>query len=97
MKDIHVILQDPALEKKLMRLTEQNQQSLQELVISALHYYAKEFDQPLNIPKLDPLQHAQMPTEPFSIALEEELTMFQEVENSAAFGKMLRAKAWRNE
>ena len=98
MQDIHITLQDPSLEKTLMRLTKARQQNLQDFVITALEYYIKEIEQCSNIPKLDPLQHAHAPTEPFqATSLDSATPIFQDIENSAKFGKKLRQQAWRNE
>ncbi len=95
MKNINVILQDPLLEKTIMRLVEQRQQNLQDFVIAALQNYVKEIEQPLNIPKLDPFQHSQQPTVPFQTIFDDKI--FEDVENTAKFAKKLRQQAWRNE
>jgi hypothetical protein len=88
MKNINVILQDPLLEKTIMRLVEQRQQNLQDFVIAALQNYVKEIEQPLNIPKLDPFQHSQQPTAPFQTIFDDKI--FEDVENTAKFAKKLR-------
>lgn len=98
MQNIHITLQDPALEQALLRLTGQHQQNLQDFIITALRHYIQEIEHPLKIPKLDPFQHSQAPTVPFqAVSPNEPGRVFQEVENSAEFAKKLRRRAWRDE
>mgnify|MGYP003392442267 CR=1 FL=1 len=49
----------------------------------------------LKIQKLNPLQHTQMPTEPFqAIAADKTELVFSDIEDSEAFAKKLRQQAW---
>lgn len=51
----------------------------------------------LKIQKLNPLQYAQAPTEPFQTIVENETELvFADIEDSAAFAKKLRQQAWRH-
>jgi hypothetical protein len=97
MQIIHVALQDPQLENAMQQFISQYHENIENLVITALRYYMKEMEQPLIIQKLDPLQHSQQPSLPFQAISNDELNVFQDVENSAIFAKKLRQMAWRNE
>ncbi|MCP4696887.1 MAG: hypothetical protein GY862_08575 [Gammaproteobacteria bacterium] len=97
MQNIQITLQDPALEQTILRLTKEHRQNLQDFITAALRHYVKEIGQSLKIPKLDPFQHSHAPTEPFQAASEDTGLVFQDVENSAEFGKKIRQRAWRDE
>jgi len=61
MQTIHFTLQDPQLENAMRQFISQYHENIENLVITALHYYMKEMEQLLIIQKLDPLQHSQRP------------------------------------
>lgn len=98
MQTIQITLPDSALEQAVLRLAKQQQQNLADFVIAALNYYVQEKDTApvLKVPKLNPLQHCQMPSEHFQapVTTESEL-VFSDIEDSVAFAKQLREQAWR--
>ena len=97
MQEIHLKLQDTQLEQTVLRLAKQQQQSLQEFVMSALNDYIQRQEQTgaLTISKLDPLQHSKAPEESFQAPTE---LIFTDIKSSTKFAKTLRQQAWqRNE
>lgn len=95
MQIIQITLQDSTLEQAVLRLTQDRQQNLQEFVITALRHYVQTIEQPLKIPKLDPLRHSQPPL--VSAMFTHDVKVFEDVEDSAVFAKQLRKQAWRDE
>lgn len=98
MQDIHVTLYDSQLEQAVLRLAKQQQQNLQEFVITALSYYIQETEKPagLKIQKLDPFQHAQAPTENLQTFVEDKSNLvFTDIDDHASFAEKLRQQAWQ--
>jgi hypothetical protein len=68
---------------------------LHDFVITVLSRYVQETEslEPLKIQKLDPLQHAQMPTQAFEAV--ESGVAFLDIDDSIDFAKKLRQQAWQ--
>ncbi len=96
MQTIQITLPDSSLEQAVLRLAKQQQQNLADFVIAALNYYVQEKEKAvdLNVPKLNPLQHCQMPSMILQSPNESEL-IFSDIENSGVFAKQLRQQAWQ--
>jgi PHD/YefM family antitoxin component YafN of YafNO toxin-antitoxin module len=83
-------------EQDVLLVTREDSENVVMMSQSLFEAWQKQAQQTLTIPKLNPLNYAKAPTEPFhTIAENKAELVFADIEDSAAFAKKLRQQAWQ--